>query len=354
MSGARQLVEEAFAVEEQGFDLPAAVAGALGAAGPLAICIALNEPAIGIAAALGGLNAALALPRADLRRQLVWGALVVVGGAASVAAASAVMPSTWALVAATFAWTAVWAFLRIGGPTGALAGFVISAQFVIFAGLPAEGLGDGARTLWHLAGGVAGMALMMAARSVRARTAGLPEAEGPELTRAGVRIGLASLRAAFTGDRLLQAHAFRVAVILAATTLLYRELDLAHGYWIPLTVLAVLQPAEHASRIRAVQRAAGTAVGAGLVVVIVLLTSSQWAIVAAATLSSFALYGLLARGYFWLVVLLTPTVLLLTSALDYQSVEIAFDRATSSAAGVVIGLCWGELFWRLRLHRPAP
>ncbi len=39
---------------------------------------------------------------------------------------------------------------------------------------------------------------------------------------------------------------------------------------------------------------------------------------------------------------------------EEQGFEIAFDRATSSAAGVVIGLCWGELFWRLRLHRPAP
>ena len=47
MSDARQLVEEAFEVEEQGFDLPAAVAGALGAAGPLAICIALDGPQSG-------------------------------------------------------------------------------------------------------------------------------------------------------------------------------------------------------------------------------------------------------------------------------------------------------------------
>ena len=76
-------------------------------------------------------------------------------------------------------------------------------------------------------------------------------------------LGARQLRRAVTGDALLRAHALRLATIIAATTLVYQLLGLEHGYWVPLTVLAVLQPDEHASDVRAVQRAAGTLVGVG-------------------------------------------------------------------------------------------
>jgi hypothetical protein len=351
VSEARQLVAEAFEVEQRGFDLRAGAAGALAALGPLAIGVAVDEPAIGITASLGGLNAALTVPLGvDLRRGLLWGLLAVFGGAASAALATLVAPSTVALVAATFVWTAVWSYLRAGGRTGALVAFVIAAQLVILAGLPSEGLGDTARGLWHLAGGALGLTLMIAACGFRSRNAGHFAATQPHGgTAALLEAGLATLRAA-ARDRRLATHALRLAGIVAATTLLYRELDLIHGYWVPVTILAVLQP-EHDSRVRAVQRAAGTFGGTAVVVAIVALTASEWTLVAFAAASAFFLYALRPRGYFWLVVLLTPTVPLMTSALDYQSVEIAIERAVNSAAGIAIGLGWGELMWRLPLHR---
>ena len=38
----------------------------------------------------------------------------------------------------------------------------------------------------------------------------------------------------------------------------HRLIDLPHGYWVPLTTLAILQPTEHGTLVRSLQRAAGT------------------------------------------------------------------------------------------------
>ena len=46
-------------------------------------------------------------------------------------------------------------------------------------------------------------------------------------------------------DHALFWHVVRLAVAVSAGTLVYRLADLAHGYWIPLTTLAVLQPGHH-------------------------------------------------------------------------------------------------------------
>ena len=65
------------------------LAGALAVVGPLAIGLAVDEPAAGFMAALGGLNVALCVPRADLRARLWWGSLAVLGSAAAVVVADA-------------------------------------------------------------------------------------------------------------------------------------------------------------------------------------------------------------------------------------------------------------------------
>ena len=149
---------------------------------------------------------------------------------------------------------------------------------------------------------------------------------------------------------LLRAHALRLASIVAATTLLYQLLELEHGYWVPLTVLAVLQPNEHASDLRAIQRAAGTIVGTAVIALLTIATGNEWLMVACQGIAAFGLFALFARGYFWLVVLLTPTALLTVSAVDYQGVAVAVERAGWSALGIAIGLTVAELCWRLARH----
>jgi uncharacterized membrane protein YccC len=177
-----------------------------------------------------------------------------------------------------------------------------------------------------------------------------PPAPGAAPLPAVLVRGARQLRLAVAGDALLRAHALRLASIVAATLLTARLLDLEHGYWVPLTALAVLQPDEHASNVRALQRAAGTLAGTLVVALIAIATGEEWVMVAAQGIAAFGLFALFARGYFWLVVLLTPTALLTLSAVDFQGVAVALERAGWSALGIAVGLAIAELCWRLAPH----
>jgi hypothetical protein len=337
---------EAFRVERPGVDVGAGLAGAVASCGPLALGIAAGEPAIAVAACFGGLNAALAVPRGTLRDRLGWGGGAALASTGAVALATAVQDSVAASVAAAFVLVGLSTFLRTFGPRGGLTAFVIGAILVITTGVPAAPLDVGERVLWFGLGSLAGVLLMVGAY---ARDAPEPAAGAPPL-RALLADGVRRLGRAAAGDRLLRAHALRLASVVAATTLAYQLLGLEHGYWVPLSVLAVLQPDEHASGIRAVQRAAGTLVGALVIALLTIATGNEWLMVAAQGLAAFGLFAVFARGYFWLVVLLTPTALLTISAVDYQGVAVALERVGWSALGVVAGLAIGELGWRLAPH----
>ena len=330
MSAASDLVREAFRTEERDVDWRSGLAGTLAAIGPLAIGVAVDEPAAGFTAAIGGLNTALCVPRAGLRARLWWGSLAALGGAGALALDGAAGTGDARLVLLSLAWVAIWAFFRAAGPSGALLGFATSAVFVILAGLPATApLGE--RLAWFALGAVPGLALMVLAR------------RGPERS---IPVGLAELgtvRSALLHDTALQAHALRLAVAVGAGTLLYRLVDLPHGYWVPLTTLAILQPSQHGTLLRSLQRAAGTLLAAALIVGITLATDDRWPLLACAAATAFLLYALDERGYFWLVVLLTPTVLLMISAVDFEGDTVAVDRVADSMLGIVIGLAFGEL-----------
>jgi hypothetical protein len=319
---------EAFRVERRGIDFRAGLAGAAATCAPLALGVATDEPAIGVTACFGGLNAALAVPRGGLRERVGWGAGAALACCVSVAVATAVQDSVAASVAAAFALVGAAAFLRTFGPNGGLTGFVIGAIFVITNGIAAGPLDVGERVLWFGLGSLGGVVLMVAAYAGSAP----------------------SSRPAIIDHGLLRAHALRLASIVAATTLLYKALELEHGYWVPLTVLAVLQPNEHASDVRAIQRAAGTIVGTAVIALLTIATGNEWLMVACQGIAAFGLFTLFARGYFWLVVLLTPTALLTVSAVDYQGVAVAVERAGWSALGIAIGLAIAEACWRLPRH----
>lgn len=339
---------EAFRVERRGIDLRAGLGGAVASCTPLALGVATGEPAIGVIASFGGLNAALAVPRGVLRERVGWGAGASLGCCLSVAVATAVQGSVAASVAAAFGLIGLAAFLRTFGPNGGLTGFVVGAIFVITNGIPAGSLDVAERTLWFGLGSLGGVVLMVAAY---ARDAPAPRSGATPLRRV-LLIGARELRRAVARDALLRAHALRLASIVAATTLLYRLLELDHGYWVPLSVLAVLQPSEHATDVRAVQRATGSLIGAAVIALLTIATGKEWLMIAGQGIAAFGLFALFARGYFWLVVLLTPTALLTVSAVDYQGVAVALQRAGWSALGIVLGLGIAELCWRLAPHIP--
>jgi hypothetical protein len=336
MSAARDLLREAFRTDERGVEWLAGVAGGVATVGPLAIGIASGDAVLGLIAGIGGLNTSLCVPGAGLRSRMWWGSLGAVSAVAAFALANLVRDHDWAVIVATLLWVTAWALARAAGRAGGILGFSTAAVFVVLAGIPASPEPFHERLLWFSLGAVGGLVLMVAAR------------RGPEPSKHVVRDSLRAVGEAVTGpDSALRAHAARLGLAVAASTLFYLGIDLAHGYWVPLTTLAILQPGEHATRVRSVQRAVGTLAGAALIIAITLATHEPWALAAGAAVASFGLFALDERGYFWLVVLITPTVLFMLSAVDFQGDDIGLERVADSSLGILIGLAFGEVAWRL-------
>jgi uncharacterized membrane protein YccC len=163
------------------------------------------------------------------------------------------------------------------------------------------------------------------------------------------RTAVAAVREGSRHDRTLQAHAVRLALAVALATLIERGLGMPHGYWVPLTVLAILQPATRATEVRVLQRAAGTLVGVAVIIVITALTGEVWVLVSCTAIASLGLFALDERGYFWLVVMLTPAALMMLSIADFQGFLVGVERTLNSALGIVLGLVIGETIGRIGL-----
>ena len=338
VSAIADITREAFHVEEEGLDWRSGLAGAVAAVGPLAVGMLAGDATAGFTATIGGLNTALVVPRAGLRARLWWGGAALIGGCGSIALSKLVEDHLWTLLIATLLWAGLWAFWREAGRAGALLGFATAAVFVIMAGLPGDPGDTASQFGWYALGGIPALALMVVARRGNAT---------PPVGRAA----LAAYRRGLTADRALAGHALRLALAVGMGTLVYRLAGLDHGYWIPLTILAILQPDERATRVRVIQRAAGTLGGAVVIVVITLAWDDPALLLACAAVSAFGLYALDHRSYYWLVVLLTPTVLFMISAVRFQGDDVAIDRVANSSLGIVIGLVIGETFWTVARMR---
>jgi Fusaric acid resistance protein-like len=331
----RNLALEAFAVQEQGVDVRSGLAGALGTAGPIAVGVATGHRVEAVIASIAAMNAALCVPRAGIRARLWWSGVYLAGSLVSVVLADLTGGTTWLLVPTTLLWVGITALIRGAGPKAAITGFATSAVFVVLAGIPPSGPTLANRLLWFTAGAVPALLLMMAARRGPAGSGGV--------ARSTVRLVGRQLHS----DPLLRIHALRLGLAVALATAVERVLKLQYGYWVALTVLSIIQPGQRATNVRIIQRTAGTLVGVAVIILITLLTGNAWALIVCTAAAAFWLFALDERGYFWLVVMLTPTALLLLSVSDFQGIHVGVDRTLNSALGILLGLAIGEVGFRL-------
>src|SRR5207248_1549963 len=173
--------------------------------------------------------------------RLSWGIVALIGCTVTTALARAVAPVAVVSVALTLVWTGGFALLRAAGKEGAGVGFVLGAMFVILNGLPSQSSVP-TLTIQSAAGGVAGLAIMILAGLGRGSSRGEPAP-----TLAGIVRGVG---VALRHDATLRTHALRVGLATAFAAALASVLGSSFGYWIPLTVIAVLQPDSHSSRVR--------------------------------------------------------------------------------------------------------
>jgi uncharacterized membrane protein YccC len=144
-------------------------------------------------------------------------------------------------------------------------------------------------------------------------------------------------------DRVLVRFTLRVTLLTMAGVAFFLQAGLPHGYWLPLTMVIVLQPDYGATRLRASQRALGTLAGSVVASALLWLQLPPPVLMlaTAATIFGFAYY--LKQHYARAVFFVTLMVVLLTEAHNPVTLAFTLERLGSTVAGAVLALL-GSLY----------
>ena len=146
-------------------------------------------------------------------------------------------------------------------------------------------------------------------------------------------------------DPALIRYAARVTVLALGGVWAMKTLEFRHGYWLPLTLLVVLQPDYGSTRSRAAQRLIGTLAGSVLASLVLWLRLPFPVLMAATALCAFGFGFYLRRAYWKAVVFITLFVVVLTESLGPATLELTVERFGDTLAGGLLALLAALVFW---------
>jgi uncharacterized membrane protein YccC len=137
----------------------------------------------------------------------------------------------------------------------------------------------------------------------------------------------------------------RIAVLTMLGTVVLKFLNLPHGYWLPFTMVVVLQPDYGSTRQRAAQRVLGTLAGSLLASVLLWLHLPFAGLALAMTATIFAFGFLVKRNYGLAVLFVTLFIVLLTEANGPVTIAFTVERLASTLAGGALAMLAAMFFW---------
>lgn len=321
-----------FSRSDRPWEMP--LVAALASALPVAIALALGEPALGLTAALGGL-VFLYLPATALAHRMAWLMACAFGlvacyalGIVSQVHAPLTVPM---LGAVTLLVTLVCRFYAVPPPGTVF--FVMAAAIAAYT--PAQGAQSVLRVGLIAMGCVLAVGIAFAYSLYRLRRAPpLP----PPVAGAGDPT-----------DRLVDAVVIAGAVALSLA--LAQLLQLPRPYWVPVSCLAVVQGVTaRAVWTRQVHRIGGTLLGLLVFRALALLPVGDIGVVLLLLALAFVVETLVVRHYGLAVVFITPLTLLLAEGaqgLGDEAQALMHARLLDTVLGASVGLAGG-----LCLHSP--
>ena len=134
-------------------------------------------------------------------------------------------------------------------------------------------------------------------------------------------------------------HAVRVSLACISGYLISRAIGYGqHSYWILLTIAFILKPAFSLTKQRNIERLIGTVAGGAIGVLILLFIPNKTAQFVFMVVFMLGSYSFMRINYLYMVVCITPYVLILFSLLGYGFRDVAMERILDTAIGCVIAL----------------
>jgi uncharacterized membrane protein YccC len=146
-------------------------------------------------------------------------------------------------------------------------------------------------------------------------------------------------------DPALIRFSIRLAVFTMLGVVIFKAIGLPHGYWLPFTMVVVLQPDYGSTRQRAAQRLAGTLAGSIVASLLLWLHLPFPALTLATAATIFTFGFLVKRNYGLAVFFVTLFIVLLTEANGPVTIAFTGERLGSTLAGGAISLLAALFFW---------
>ena len=143
----------------------------------------------------------------------------------------------------------------------------------------------------------------------------------------------------------IRTFALRLMACVGVAVVMSEVLPLQRSYWVVLTVAIVLKPDFGSVFARAVQRGAGTVIGAVLgAVILVTVPYGPWLLIPFGVIAALLPYGL-SRNYGLFATFVTPLVVLLIDLLVPGGWQLALARLLDTLLGCAIVLLVGYALW---------
>lgn len=140
-------------------------------------------------------------------------------------------------------------------------------------------------------------------------------------------------------------HSVRVMLLVLMGMLVFKLTGLPHGYWLPFTMVVVLQPDFGATRQKAAERMVGTLIGGALASSLLWVHPPQAVIFPGIALSVALFAFFVRRNYGLAVIFVTFMVVLLTEAQRPVTFGFTVERMGCTLAGGLLALGAAYLFW---------
>lgn len=179
----------------------------------------------------------------------------------------------------------------------------------------------------------------------RASDQGAFSLELADLTQSRLRPLAASLNLSRRVDPALVRYTGRILALTLIGVWAMKAFRLPHGYWLPFTMVVVLQPDYGSTRTKAAQRLLGTLAGSVLASLVLWLRLPFPVLMAATAATAFVFGFFLRRSYGIAVVFITLFVVVLTESLGPATLALTIERVGDTLVGGLLALVAALIFW---------
>jgi uncharacterized membrane protein YccC len=156
---------------------------------------------------------------------------------------------------------------------------------------------------------------------------------------------LTALRSLFNVNSQQFKYALRVAIALCIGVFIFMYFHINHGYWIPLTIIIVIQPYYGATLKKGIERVAGTIAGIIVGGIITLFNLPHLFYVVLLVIVSFYIVYFIRHNYKVGVFFLTLMMVILLHISSLASWQLIGWRVLSTCIGSVLAVLAGYAFW---------